>query len=576
MKKREINILHTVLMLFVFASPVLVSAFEKTITVYAFLGLFAATVGYRILKDGYIVLTRSSLLLAALSAYSFIQLIWVSDKGSQFALGAMLLSSSVASLLIADYKKKIGSENLQTTALRMAYSASLFYALMVILHQIFIESKFLDCSMCFTSGSSATSAFIAVIGIVVTFRFFGKNKTRSAFYVAIPIMVYVLIMSKSVVGYLFAALVAFAWAITHKHKKVEALLALMVCAVIGVINVINAVAVLVTNAGYFNGAIKGMVSIFGIGSGGYNAIVSVVDKSNSAFMTTFNYLSEALGLAGFAFMALAIVAGIICYRREKKFINLVMLIFSACVIVSSSATLAFTLPLIGMYYACREDGVVLYVNKAVSLVFIIPLAFSILFTTAHVPYGIGKHQCDLGNYEKGGAYYTAGAQMEIFNSHGWEMAYKAYAKSGEADTYPLQKSLIDKAIKFNTKSYAYYRDKAEVYTLEGDYLKALEVWEDIILRHDKEYLYPMYAEKIVDVMANCPLGLEKCEELFARLDTYAKKAADKDIVFEMNNILARSQQYYVNVREGGQAAGDMYFDTEEVTEAEYESSSAES
>ena len=548
-KKREINILHTVLMLFMFLAPMIVSAFDKNITVYAFLGLFAATQGYRILKDGYIVLTKTSIFLFMLSAYAFLQLMWVSDKGSQFALGAMVLSAAVASLMAADYKRLAGAESLRGTMLRLVYSSSLFYCLLAILHQIFIESKFFDCSMCFGAGSKATSAFIAAAGIVATCSLFGKNKKQSGFYVAIPVMAYVLIMSKSVVGYLFFLTLVFVWAITHKHKKAEALAALIACVAAGVVNVINAVAILITNTGYFNGAIKGLVSVFGIGSGGYNATISVVDKSNAAFMTTFNYLSESFGLVGFVVMALAIMAGIITYKRERRFSNLAMLIFTIGVLMTSDATLAFTLPLIAMFYSYSEEGVAVYVNKALALIAIIPLAFSVLFTTAHVPYGIGRHQCDLGNYEKGGAWYSAGASMELFNSHGWEKAYKAYAK-GNADTYQMQKSLIDKAIKFNGKNYAYYRDLAEIYSAEGDYFKALEIWDSIIARHDKEYLYPMYANKIVDVMANCPIGLEKSEELFTLIDTYAKKATDKAIVFEMNNILAKSQQYYVNVREG--------------------------
>lgn len=576
MKTKNINIMHTVLVLFAFLAPVFVSAFEKSITVYASLGLFAGCAGYRIFKDGRIVLTKSCLFLAAVAVYSFIQLIWVSDKGSQLALASMFLAASIGSLIIADFKRQIGNENLQNTELRLVYSASLCYTVMAILHQIFIESKFIDCSMCFGGGAGATSAFVAVMGIAATIKLFGKNKRKSAFYIAMPLMGYMLIMSKSPIGYLFAAVVAFAWAITHKHKKAEALIALVGCAALGIINVINAAAVLFTNSAYFTGAIKGLVSVFGIGYGGYNATVAVVDKGYENAVTVFNLMSEAYGVVGIAVMAILIMAGVMHYKKERRFRNLLMLIFSLGVIFSSSATLAFTLPVIGMYYASCEDGVEIYINKATTLILAVFVAFSALFTLAHVPYGLGKHQCDLGNYNKGGAYYAAGASMEIFNSHGWERAYKAYMRGEEAPSYPMQRMLIDKAIKYNKKNYGYYRDMADVYTAEGDYIKALEVWEDIIARHDKEKLYPIYAGKIVDVMANCPIGLEKTEELFQRLDTYTKKATDKQIILEMNNILAKSQQYYVNAREGGKIEGDMYFETEAMTEVEYESSSAES
>ena len=578
-KKKEVNILHAVLTFFVFLAPVFGSVWEKSTVVYLVLALFLGCVGYRIYKTGRIVLTKSFIFLAAVSLYAFIQLIWVSDKGSQTALGAMFLISALSSLLIADYKKQIGIENLTNTAIRLIYSAALFYSVMAILHQIFIESRFWSSPMSFSSGSAATSAFIATAGIVAAMKLFGKGKKQPAFYLAVPVMTYVLIMSKSFTGYLFAALVLFSWAMTRKHKKTEAFGALVLCVALGIVNAINVVAGLLMNSETFNGAIKGVTSIFGIGAGGYNATSEMLEKGYKSFPVTFSFMLEAFGIAGMAIMIVAVGAGVICCMREKRLANMSMLIFTLAVIFSSSATLVFTLPVIAMFYTCREDDVAFEISRVSAFAVAVPLAFSLLFTAAHIPYAMGKHQCDLGNYEKGGRYYALGANMEIFNSAGWEKAYTAYMKQLETGngttSYGVVKELVLNAEKFNKKNYKYNRDLAEVYTAQGDFLKALEIWDNIMIRYDDEVLYPQYAEKIVDVMGNCPIGLERTEELYMVLDTYAKKSINKDIVFEMNNILAKSQQYYVAAREGEKIAGDMYIDTEDVTEVEYESSSAE-
>lgn len=575
-KKNRINILYAVLALFVLLAPIFGSALEKNTVIYASLCVFALSAGYRIYKDGYVVLTKTFMFLLSVSAFSFLQLIWVSDKGAHTALGALFLMSAAGSLLISDYKRQAGAENLSNIALRLIYSATLLYAVMAILHQIFIESSFWGCNMNFGSGSAATSAFVAAVGIICTIKLFGKNKKQSAFYIALPILFYVFIMAKSLMGYLFAFLVIFAWAMNGKHKKVEALISLTGCVLFGVVNAVAAVATLVTNPESFNGAIKGLVSVFGIGSGGYNAASSVVDKGYVQFTSTLSFMLEAYGVVGLVIIIAAIAGGVLCYMKKRSFTDLAVVILTLAVTFSSSATMCFMVPLIGMYYAFREEGAVSGVHKAASVVFAVPFVFSLGFALSHVPYAIGNHLCDLGNYAEGARFYTAGAQMEIFNSKGWEKAYKAYTKDGDASDSLVQKALIEKAIKFNGSNYKYYRDLADVYTNEGDYIKALEVWDGIILRHDKEYLYPMYAQKILDVMASCSLGLEKTEELYNKLDTYAKKASDKNIIFEVNNILAQSQQYYVNAREGGGTDGDMYVETEDVTEVEYESSSAES
>ena len=573
-EKRKIDIMHMIPVLFLFLAPVFASSFEKTITVYASLSLFSVYLALRIIKDGVIFVTRSAFFLSIATVYSFLQLLWVSDKGAHTALSVLFLTTTMGSLIVAEYRRRMGSEGFKNMMLRLVYAASVFYSVLVILHQVFIESRFFDCSMCFTNGSGATSAFIAVIGLSATFALFGKNKKHGAFYLAVPLMLYVLIMAKSVTGYLFFVLSAFAWAITHRHKKAEALTALMATVAVGAINVISAVAVLFTNPGYFNGAIKGLVSIFGIGCMGYNATAEIIGKGSALSDITFNLFSEAYGIFGFVIMAVMVWVGVRLYKKERSFGSLMMLFFTVGVIFTSSATLAFTLPLIGMYYAAGDESVDFGVNKSVALVMAVPILTGALFTFAHIPYGIGKHQCDLGKYEKGGDCYRVGAVMEIFNSGGWEKAYKAYSK-GENRSYKDEIELIEKAHKFNKKNYSYYRDMAEVYTAEGDYLKALEVWDDIILRHDREQLYVEYANKILDVMANCPLGLERTEELFNKIDTYAKKATDKAVVFEMNNILSKSQKYYVNAREGGSVVGDMYPE-EDVPEVEYESGSAES
>ena len=73
---------------------------------------------------------------------------------------------------------------------------------------------------------------------------------------------------------------------------------------------------------------------------------------------------------------------------------------------------------------------------------------------------------------------------------------KQYEFGDSAASYGLIKEPILEAGRFNKKNYKYKRDLARVYTKQGDYLKALEIWDDIMIRYDDEVLYPEYAEKI--------------------------------------------------------------------------------
>lgn len=576
-KEKQMNILHNVLTVFVFLAPVLGSGLEKSTAVYASLCMFAFCVGYRIFKEKYIVITKTFLLSAAIWLFSFIQLFWASDKGSQLQLSALFLVSACASLVMGDCKNKIGKDNLSVMWTRLMYPASFIYAVCAILYQIFIDSRFLGSAMDFGSGSPTAAACLMVLGMVSANRVFKNNKKQPLFYVSVALMVYVFLMTKSFLGYMFCAALLFAHAMKQKHKKAEAFALMVVTAVLGVLNGVYAVASLIKNPELFNGSIKGLLSIIGVGAGGYNAAVSVVDKGYTGFPPVCSFFLEAFGIIGVVVIALYVMAAVRNYVRTKSFDDIILMFLVIAMFLSESSALVFMLPLVTMFLTARDEGVEIRLHKWIGLVTAVPVCFSLLFTLAHIPYVFANHHWDMGRYSESASCYSVGATMELVNSHGWEKAYLAEQKAFEETGVGTRRSeFLSKAAKYNKKDYMYQRNLADVYTSEGDYLKAFEIWEGIILRHDKEYLYPMYAEKICDVMANCPVGLEKTEMLYNSLNELAKKSTDKDIILSVNNILARSQQYYVNAREGG-VMGDMYTETvENVTEVEYESGNTES
>ncbi len=239
----------------------------------------------------------------------------------------------------------------------------------------------------------------------------------------------------------------------------------------------------------------------------------------------------------------------------------------------SSSALIFMMPVILMYYTKNDDAIQVKIPRISSFAVLAAALFFAVLASSYVVYQSGRNAGDVEMFEKSAERYALGAKLEIFNESAWEKAFDAECRAYETEKGEDNRLLyIDNAIKYNKKNYKYQIKKADVYTSMGDYIQAMEIWDNIMIRHDKEYLYPMYAKKVSDVMKNCPIGLEEAERLYGRLSEYAKKATDKDIVLEVNNILSESQQYYVKIREGGVLTGEMY----ENAEVEYESSIAES
>ena len=576
-KIKNVNVMHLLLMLFAFFVPTLGSATEKRAIVYISLCVAFLCIGYVILKNKRIVLTKSFIMFISLSCYTFLQMIWVSDKGCQFTLGALFLMCAAGALSICEYKRQVGYDNACEILKRLVFSAALLYAVTALLWQIFIESSFIACRMDFLNGSATATACVMIAGMIAMLSLFGIKKNKPWVYAAFALMLYVFIMTKSLLGYLAAAVIVFVYFMKHKHKRSEAFAALVVVAVLSLFNVGAFIADMINNREKLNAAIKGLVSIFGVGCGGYNAANSIIDKAYEGYATLTGLMMEAFGVIGAALVLLWVVYSVFVYKKTHSFTDFVMVVFVVALMLSSSAAAVFMLPAIGMYYALKEDyPATLHLPGWISVICILLCALFAVPSIASVPYALAQNAFDMGKYEKSASLYQAGATLEMFNSHGWEKAYEAEVKAfNETGIAPDRHSYIDNAIKFNSKNYEYKRLKAEVYTSDGDYQAALDIWSGIITRYDREYLYPAYAQKILDVMKNCPLGLERMEELYALLNEYGAKAQDKNVILLVNNIITKSQQYYINAREGIDIAGDMYNVTEEVTEVEYESSNTE-
>ncbi len=575
-KIKNVSVVHTVLMLFLFLTPIFGSGGENRAVVYISLCAFLLCMGYTVIRKGRIVLTKTFAVFISLSAYAYLQMIFVSDKGGQFAWASAFLLCAISTLVVGEYRRQVGCDNLIQIFKRLVFAGAAIYAVAAVLYQVFIQSSFLGSRMDFSNGSATASACFMLLGIMLLSEMIGKNKNKAWVYIAFAVMAYVFIMTKSFVGYTVAALVIFSFFMTKKHKKTEAFVSLVGVAVTAVLSIIGAIADAISNPMTINAAIKGLVSIFGVGCGGYNAANSVLDKAYDGTPAVLALMTESFGVIGVLFVAVWIAGALLQYKKTRSFTDLAVMLVFIALIFSSSASVAFALPMVCMYYAIREeDYVVCELNGALSVPFGLLAVFFLILSLAFVPYSMANQAFDMGKYEKSAELYAAGASMEMFNSKGWEAAYSASVKAfEEANTAPEREKYIDNAIKFNKKNYDYKVKKARVHTEDGDYLGALEIWEGIIARYDREYLYPMYAQRIYDVMANCPLGLEKIEELYNTMSECAKKATDASVVREVNDILAKSQQYYINVREGTVTYGDMYI-TEEVPEVEYESGNTE-
>ncbi len=559
-KSREYNFSRVILTLFVCLVPILGSTLDEKTVIYTSFCVLLAAWGFNVYKTGVFAFTKTAAFFAVVAAYSYFQLIWVSDKGSQVAFATLMLTCAVAAMVVRQVKEFMGDE-IHHYGCTLVYVASLCYAVATVFFQIFVESKFWGYNMDMGNMSPTAAAFIMLAGIFSALRLFHKKRKTPAFFAAMALMAYVFVMTKSFGAFLCGAILVFIYTLNVRRKRVEAFFALVASAVLAVVNVIYIVYTFVVGNVCFDATFRAVSGMIGMGKGGYEAFVSVVDGGYKSVQLTIDTFGEVYGVFGILLAIIIVVAAVMRVNKAPSMRNMFALVAVSVLMFTSSEALVFILPIFAIYYGFEDKGEYVKIHPLVGVASVLPIGFFMILTLARCFYAFGQDAVDRGRYAQAADWYTTAAKMEFFNSEGWEKAYTAlykdYTENG-ADNLVKQEECLTNATKYNKANYKYKRLIANVYTNEKRYNEALVVWDEIILKHDKEYLYPMYAKKICDVMEHEQTTLNRMTQLYKKIEAYGKKCTNMDIKIKVNNVLTESQKYYVLAREGDYSEADMY------------------
>ncbi len=552
MAKRKYDVSVTILTLVAALAPIFGAAGDKRAVVYASLCALIVATGYRIYKNGSIKLTKTALVLSGMALFFYVQLLWVSDKGAQVCFGSMFLSGALAALVIGDIKNSVREDSFKEGMLSVGYVASLIYSVCALLYQIFIESNFLLGGMNLGHGSSTATALIMLLGIVSALKLFEGREKTIVYYPSLAFMGIVMLLTGSFMGYLVFGVLLLYYTMELRHKRMEALGVLGLIAVLGVINIIYSVFALITGLVEPDGAFRGLVGIIGIGKGGYDASVSVLSGGYIKTPPVFIEFMETAGVFGLIFVGFLLYMGYTLLSHKRNVSTILAGCIMAGTIFTSGDALCYMILIISIIYASLEDAKEIKINKLWTAVCIVPFIFFSVLLFARVPQIIASDAADYGNYEKAADYYAFGAKCSLFDSKAWEKAYICATKAYEngSDTVTERNEYIKNALKFNKKNYLYRVYLADVYIASGNEAEAVNIWGGIIARYDREILYAPYARAICTMMEKGNVDLLTMESLYNTILEYANKATDSDVKFEVNNILTKSQEYYIEKREG--------------------------
>ena len=569
MAKRKYDLEVIMLTLFVAIVPIMGAISDKTAVIYASLLFSLVSLALSVKKTGKIFVTKTAGVMLITGLMSLVWVFFVTDKASQTKFGAIFFAAAAIAMTANWAKNRYGEEAFSVYLFKVMYVSALVYAFVALFYQIFVEANPLFGGVDLGGGSSSATAMIMMLGTVSCIRlFYGKAKTI-AFYPSIALMGLVFVMTGSLVSYLAAAILALVTAVNTKRKKIEVFIMAGAVALLSLVTVIGALVDVFTGKFEPEGAFRGVVSIVGIGCGGYDAIGAVTGGGYASYPVFYNLLIEALGIFGVAIIVCVVLGACRVCTKAPTLLKTALFLSVIVIMCTSSAGVCYMAPLLALVISplCEEEKEVI-VNKAWSYAFIIPVAFCALMVFARIPYRMGLDAYDLGKYGFSADCYRVSAFCQMFDAETHERAYEAkfanYGETGEG----LDECIahLESAMKFNKKNYLYRVLLADVYTKKGDVAKSLEIWDGIIARYDKEELYVEYAGKIRDAIRDGDFDIVRVQGLYNKLLGLASQIENEQIKFEVNNILSESQRYYIEKREG---KGEVYYENLDVPEVEF-------
>ena len=570
-QRRKYGLFGVAASVFTLAAPFLGTAFDKSAVLGAFLSLMLFFTAIYVDRTASLPLSLPSFFVFAVTAYAFLNIIWASDKGRAFMLATVFALAFLMMTEVRSVKRRGERKAFESAAKAVLCRGAVIYAVFSVMYQFFISDKIFSYTMDFGTGAPFAAAMLMSVGVLCEMSLFKDKKKTPGFFAVMILLLYVLLLTRSLTGY-FAALLTFGAYFVRRGKKyrVQAALFFLLAGIFFVISVICAIATLPGARPFIKAALYGTANIFGVGCGGYNARFSIVGDGYTGAPPLWALLAESYGIFGLAASLFAFVYGARRYIKKRRISDLLALLTILGVLLTPSTTILFTIPLIASCYASESTGVSIKVPRASSILCAAAGLFRLFLTFARLPLALCAWYADVGEYEKASMFAEAGAKMELFMADGWEKAYEAaYAacENGARNEKDCE-YYLEMAMARDKKDLSYPSKLSELYSNEKRHDDALSVWRGIMDQCDDERLYPVYAEKISGSMSVSSASIEKERALYEELTLIAGKCEDAEIKKTVNDTLSKAQRYFVVSIEGEDPQGDMFESSTEIPSEE--------
>lgn len=565
------------LLLFLIFAPFFALAFDIKAVISAFFACVLLCAAWD--RPSRAAVTKTALFTLICAVYAFLCIIWASDKGGEFFLALCAAEVCFFAFAVRWEKERLDERVLSHLAKTGVLASGVIYSVFSVLYQFFIADSAFAYRADFGSGCGYAAALLSTAGLLCALGLYSGKKKPIGFFAVAALLLYTLLLSRSILGYA-AALFAFgARFMKNKKRRMEGAAALFGAFICIIIKVIYSFAVPQENGEYIKAALYGLSKIFGAGYGGYGAHTSLLPTGYVSSPPFLTLLIESWGIFGLLAVILSVFYALRQYLEKKDEYDAMALAALITALFSPCGAAAVILPMLAAYFTAKSPaanikaaGFGRYLCAAAGCVLL-------YFAVSRIPFGLGESARAAGELEKAAGYYETCAKMEVFFSESWEKAFDAEFAAYEDGGGNADKceEYIKNAARFGKDNLGYSKKLADLYTSEKKHDMALEIWDDMAQKCRDEYIYPEYAEKIYNCIVLHAGDAKREKELYDNLSALADSCEGADAKKSVNDALARAQKYYVSTIEGGAAQGDMFSESEPSEgESETESGNSES
>ncbi len=553
-KQKSLAVLQLSMALLMILIPSLTGIIDSTASAYALI----AVAGFLLIKrckdtgEVYFGVFQASYML--LLIYAIISSLWVTNRNAHFEYITVVLLSLMFFILVTDYFSENTEENIGRRIQYMLSASGVICAIINVVYWLnYLVPEGKSDGLAAGTGSSDFLAVFMVLSIALVLKLIKGNsrKRRNLFVLAAAVMLFVLIMTKSMFGWIFAGALIITYAFTSKWKNMFFPIALVTTGIFFIITLVSGIG---SGSAFKDVFAFGIKSVLGNGGGFWSAKESfLASPAKNGMPGLIASLCGASGIIGVLVCVVILIRVIWQFLKAKTWTGFIcMLITIMLMLLPLPENYGVIILWTGLMAYNEKEAFSAHkksMNKEVVKKFIYTTAVLCVLAVFMLCQQFIKISAQ-GNYKKGkytDAYrlYNTVSNINIADAESPQLAAQALLKSGRVkENYDEAIRLIEKARKKDKNNLINMKIKAEIYYECGMYEHSVKEYTLLASKAKINDEYNLrIAESLFKIVEKKPKGSSDAKTAYDKMIEIANSTHNLDYKEKINDIAVDTFEY---------------------------------